>query len=133
MKWILYALPLLLLTSCGKIKTPNQEARKIFGKWRFLSSSGGLFAGGNSSYNSNDTYEYKDNGKFFHYKGDSLVVKQDFRVHLGLSNISQKSVLMIKYGGLLTQLETQSYTVQNDTLILSDECYDGFQYIFKRI
>lgn len=133
MKWILYALPLLLLTSCGKIKTPNQEARKIFGKWRFLSSSGGFGGSGNPSYDSNDTYEYKENGKFFHYKGDSLVVKQDFRVHLGLSDISQKSELMVKYGGLLSQLQKQSYSVQNDQLFLSDECYDGFQYIFKRI
>ncbi|MEN9743392.1 MAG: hypothetical protein RLZZ65_1197 [Bacteroidota bacterium] len=133
MKWILYALPILLLTSCGKIKTPNQEAKKIFGKWRFLSSSGGFGGGGNPSYDSNDTYEYKENGKFFHYKGSVLVVKEDFKIHLGISDLSQQSELMIKYGGLLTQLQRQSYTVQNDTLILSDECYDGFQYVFKRI
>ena len=41
MKWISYALPILLLASCGKIKTPNQEAKEIFGKWRFVMSSGG--------------------------------------------------------------------------------------------
>jgi hypothetical protein len=33
MKWILYALPILLLASCGKIKTPNQEAKKILKTW----------------------------------------------------------------------------------------------------
>jgi hypothetical protein len=132
MKWILYALPILLLASCGKIKTPNQEAKKIFGKWRFVMSSGGFGGSGNSSYDSIDTYEYKENGKFSHFRGTELVVKQDFNIHLGISDLTQESTLMVKYGGLLSQLGKQSYFVQNDTLFLSDEYYDGFQYIFVR-
>jgi hypothetical protein len=132
MKWILYALPILLLASCGKIKTPNQEAKKIFGKWRFVMSSGGFGGSGNSSYDSTDTYEYKENGKFSHFQGTELVAKQDFNIHLGISDLTQESTLMVKYGGLLSQLGKQSYFVQNDTLYLSDEYYDGFQYIFVR-
>ena len=133
MKWILYALPILLLTSCGKIKTPNQEAKKIFGKWRFLSSSGGFGGGGNPSYDSNDTYEYKENGSFFHRKDGQLINQMNFSLQLGESIYSQDEQLLINYGGgMFTQYLSHSYQVNNDTLILNEEVYDGFQYIFVK-
>ena len=63
----------MLFISCGKINTPNAESEKIFGTWRFVYSSGGLWGGGNASFDATDTYEYKENGTFSHRKDEQLI------------------------------------------------------------
>ena len=116
---------------CGKINTPNAEAEKLFGKWRFVSSSGGFAGTGNTSYSSNDVYEYKENGTFSHYEGNQLIDQSSFSLQLGPSITSQTDQLLIYYGGASQQM-TQSCQIHHDTLMLSDEVYDGFQYVFVK-
>ena len=120
-----------LMMGCGKINTPNAEAEKLFGKWRFVSSSGGFAGTGNTSYSSNDVYEYKKNGTFSHYEGNQLIDQSSFSLQLGPSIFSQTDQLLIHYGGLAPQL-SQSFVIDQDTLFLSEEVYDGFQYVFVK-
>ena len=130
-KTILLSLLAVLIFSCGKIDTPNAEAEKIFGKWRFVSSSGGFAGTGNTSYSSNDVYEYKENGTFSHYQGNQLIDQSSFSLQLGPSIFSQTDQLLIHFGGLSPQL-SQSFVIDQDTLFLSEEVYDGFQYVFVK-
>ena len=130
-KTILLSLLSVLIFGCGKINTPNTEAEKLFGKWRFVSSSGGFAGTGNTSYSSNDIYEYKENGTFSHYQGNQLIDQSSFSLQLGPSIFSQTDQLMIHYGGLSPQL-SQSFVIDQDTLFLSEEVYDGFQYVFVK-
>lgn len=116
---------------CGKINTPNAEAEKLFGKWRFVSSSGGFAGTGNTNYSSNDLYEYKENGTFSHYEGNQLIDQSSFSLQLGPSIFSQTDQLLIHFGGLSPQL-SQSFVIDQDTLFLSEEVYDGFQYVFVK-
>lgn len=128
-KTILLSLLAVLIFSCGKINTPNAEAEKIFGTWRFVYSSGGLWGGGNASFDATDTYEYKENGTFSHRKDEQLIDQMNFSLQLGPSITSQTDQLMIHYGAGGYR---QSFQIQNDTLFLSDEVYDGFQYVFVK-
>jgi hypothetical protein len=128
---ILLTLLAALFFGCGKINTPNAEAEKLFGKWRFVSSSGGFAGTGNTSYSSNDVYEYKENGTFSHYEGNQLIDQSSFSLQLGPSITSQTEQLLIHYGGVLQQI-TQSCQIHHDTLMLSDEVFDGFQYVFVK-
>ena len=130
-KTILLSLLAVLIFSCGKIDTPNAEAEKLFGKWRFVSSSGGFAGTGNTSYSSNDVYEYKENGTFSHYQGNQLIDQSSFSLQLGPSIFSQTDQLLIHFGGLSPQL-SQSFVIEQDTLFLSEEVYDGFQYVFVK-
>ena len=130
-KIILLSLLAVLIFSCGKINTPNAEAEKLFGKWRFVSSSGGFAGTGNTSYSSNDLYEYKENGTFSHYEGNQLIDQSSFSLQLGPSIFSQTDQLLIHFGGLSPQL-SQSFVIDQDTLFLSEEVYDGFQYVFVK-
>ena len=128
-KTILISLLTVLILGCGKINTPNAEAEKLFGTWRFVYSSGGLWGGGNASFDATDTYEYKENGTFSHRKDEQLIDQMNFSLQLGTSITSQTDQLMIHYGAGGYR---QSFQIQNDTLFLSDEVYDGFQYVFVK-
>ena len=126
---ILLSLLAVLLFGCGKIDTPNAESKKIFGTWRFVYSSGGFSGAGNSSYDATDTYEYEDNGTFSHRKGGQLLDQMSFSLQLGQSISSQTDELLIQYGVVGYK---QSFQISNDTLFLSDEVFDGFQYVFVK-
>lgn len=119
----------LIIVSCGKINTPNTESEKIFGTWRFVYSSGGFSGAGNSSYDATDTYEYKENGTFSHRKDGQLIDQMSFSLQLGTSFTGQTNQLLIHYGAAGI---TQSFQIIDDTLYLSDEVYDGFQYVFVK-
>ena len=126
---ILISLLAVLLFGCGKIDTPNAESEKIFGTWRFVYSSGGFSGAGNSSYDATDTYEYEENGTFSHRKGGQLLDQMSFSLQLGPSISSQSDELLIQYGVVGYK---QSFQISNDTLYLSDEVFDGFQYVFVK-
>jgi hypothetical protein len=126
---ILCSLIALIIVSCGKINTPNTESEKIFGTWRFVYSSGGFSGAGNSSYDATDTYEYKENGTFSHRKDGQLIDQMSFSLQLGTSITGQTDQLLIHYGAAGI---TQSFQIIDDTLYLSDEVYDGFQYVFVK-
>ena len=110
-------------TKCG--------VQKDFGTWRFVYSSGGFSGAGNSSYDATDTYKYEENGTFSHRKGGQLIDQMSFSLQLGPSITSQTDQLLVHYGGASQQL-TQSCQIHHDTLMLSDEVFDGFQYVFVK-
>jgi hypothetical protein len=131
-KTILLSLLAVFVFGCGKINTPNAESKKIFGTWRFVSSSGGFSGAGNASYDATDTYEYKENGTFSHYKGSQLLDQSSFSLQLGPSITSQTDQLLVHYGNGMSQQLSQSCQIHHDTLLLSDEVFDGFQYVFVK-
>jgi hypothetical protein len=129
---IICSLIALFIVSCGKINTPNTESEKIFGTWRFVNSSGGFSGGGDVTYDATDTYEYKENGTFSHYKGSQLLDQSSFSLQLGPSITSQTDQLLVHYGNGMSQQLSQSFNIHHDTLLLSDEVFDGFQYVFVK-
>jgi hypothetical protein len=131
-KSFLLLLLIAAIFGCGKINTPNAESKKIFGTWRFVYSSGGFSGAGNSSYDATDTYEYEENGTFSHLKGGQLIDQSSFSLQLGPSITSQTDQLLIHYGSGMSQQLTQSCQIHHDTLLLSDEVFDGFQYVFVK-
>jgi hypothetical protein len=131
-KTILLSLLAVFVFGCGKINTPNTESEKIFGTWRFVNSSGGFSGAGNASYDATDTYEYKENGTFSHYKGSQLLHQSSFSLQLGPSITSQTDQLLVHYGNGMSQQLSQSFNIHHDTLLLSDEVFDGFQYVFVK-
>jgi hypothetical protein len=131
-KTILLSLLAVFVFGCGKINTPNAESEKIFGTWRFVYSSGGFSGAGNASYDATDTYEYKENGTFSHYKGSQLLDQSSFSLQLGPSITSQTDQLLVHYGSGMSQQLSQSFNIHHDTLLLSDEVFDGFQYVFVK-
>ena len=131
-KLITLSIIAMLFISCGKIYTPNSESENIFGTWRFVNSSGGFSGAGNASYDATDTYEYKENGTFSHYKGSQLLDQSSFSLQLGPSITSQTDQLLVHYGSGMSQQLSQSFNIHHDTLLLSDEVFDGFEDVFVK-
>jgi hypothetical protein len=130
---ILLSFIALLFVGCGKIDTPTEASKEIFGKWRFVSSGGGFSGSGNTNMDATDFYEYKENGSFFHYKGNQLIDQCNFSFQLGTSIFDQEEHLMIHYANGSAPIGiTQSFDISNDTLILNEEVYDGFGYVFVK-
>jgi hypothetical protein len=130
---ILLSFIALLFVGCGKIDTPTEASKEIFGKWRFVSSGGGFSGSGNTNMDATDVYEYRENGSFFHYKGNQLIDQCNFSFQLGKSIFDQEEHLMIHYANGSAPIGiTQSFDISNDTLILNEEVYDGFGYTFVK-
>lgn len=131
-----FCLFLVLLTmvmsiqSCKKIQVPNAEARKIFGEWNFITSSGGLFGKGDSQrYIHGDWVEFSEKGKLkIHYvDGAKKTIK--FTIEMQKSIIDHQLRPTLLYGNNLIE---EGYEISKDTLIMNQEAYDGFQYVFIR-
>lgn len=130
---LLLSFSALLFVGCGKVDTPTEASKAIFGKWRFVGSGGGFSGTGNSSFDNTDVYEYKENGTFSHYKGNQLIEQANFSLQFGTSIFDHQEHLMIHYAnGSAPVGITHSFEISNDTLTLNEEVYDGFGYTFVK-
>lgn len=123
------ALILVSFTSCKKISAPNEDAKKIFGEWDYKSNSGGFSGSGGSTRFGNDCWvEITDKGSFTVYEGNSKTSKKKFKIEMkeSIYDANQRPALVYKNNGY------ETYQIFGDTLLISDETYDGYSYCFVR-
>lgn len=115
---------LIISAGCKKIATPNENAKKLFGEWKYLYDSGG-FTDEGSRFTPDNSVEYTERGKYTLYKGIEKVIKDRFTIEMkGTTYGDPKIAIVYKNGGYDT------FQVNNDTLYLSEAGYDGYNYVF---
>ncbi len=121
---------ILILTGCTKISVPNENARKIFGKWDFESNSGGFSgAGGSTKYCDDCWIEITDRGTFLIYDGnDKKISKSKFTIEMRKSiyDNEQHPAVVNKNGW------SETFEVNDNALMLRDEAFDGYSYVFVK-
>jgi hypothetical protein len=127
-----------LLTACKKdISVPNPEMKKLFGTWEWVESSGGI-SGGTitpATEGHHMTIEFKENGVFKKYKNNRRIDRMTFTLSEGSSIISNPAFLIEYKDGCMNKKEVipQSFKFGGqDTLYLSDECYDCYSHVYVR-
>lgn len=126
---VLTAMSFLLVTSCRKIDTPNEEAKALFGEWEFQGDTGGFSgSGGSNRFNQNTTIKFTEKGAFFIYENGKKKDKKKFKIEMKESISSAQSELAIVYSSNNYEI----FRIINETLILSDNIYDGYSYSFIR-
>jgi hypothetical protein len=115
-------------SGCKKISTPNDDSKKIFGKWDYQSNTGGFSgAGGSTKYCDDCWIEVTERGRFIIYDGnDKKISKSKFTIKMVESIYDHEHHPAIVYESGWSE----SYEVNDDALILSEEAYDGFSYVF---
>ena len=110
------------------VETPTT----LIGLWNWAYTCGG-FAGSYSSPKSTGEtkrIEFDANNNFKYYLNDILKSDRKFQIEKGETITSQDSALIIRNIFWIKQ----SITFRTeDTLILFDECFDGYEYHFNRI
>ncbi len=125
-----FGLLILVLSGCKKIATPNEECKKIFGKWDYISDTGGMSgAGGSNKYCEDCWIEITDKGNFNVYDGQNKKIKSyKFTIEMitRISDHTLQPAIVYKSGW------TESFIVNDSSLLLSEEAYDGFSYAFVK-
>ncbi len=120
---------LLTLTGCSKISAPNENARKIFGKWDYKSNSGGFSgAGGSNRFCQNCWIEITNHGEFNVFEGTNQISTGNLSIEMRESIFSVDPLPALVY----QNGEYETYRFFGDTLLLSEERYDGYSYIFVK-
>jgi hypothetical protein len=139
MKSILSVIALLSLITCSctrkdlvdntvYVETPIA----LIGSWNWLYTSGG-YAGNLSTPQSTGEIkriEFNANNDFRYYINDLLKSEHKFQIETGKTITSQDNALIIK--DILWIRQSISFRT-TDTLVLFDECYDGYTHYFNRI
>lgn len=98
-----------------------------------MRSSGGIggFVYTEANFGYSQSIEFKTNNQELYYKNNLLQSQQPFALVKGKSIFSTDSLYYIKYSteSLLRQTITK---LNRDSLILSDEAYDGFNTLYTR-
>ncbi len=120
---------ILTLTGCKKISVPNENARKIFGKWDYESNSGGFSgAGGSTKYCDDCWIEITDLGKFNVFEGSDQISTKNFTIEMKESIISVDPLPALVYQDGVYE----TYRFFGDTLLLREEHSDGYLYVFVK-
>lgn len=116
-------------SSCKKISAPNEDTKKIFGEWDYKSNSVGFSGSGGSNRFANDCWvEITEKGFFIVYEESKKISKKKFKIELkeSIYDTNQRPALVYNNGGY------ETYQIFGDTLLLSDEAYDGYSYCFVK-
>ena len=115
------------------MQVPDPELKKIFGKWEWVSSTGGF--AGKTITPATEGYtlqiEFNSNGAYKEYKSGTLTAQRTFLFSQESSIQNHKQAWIISSGaGSLKQ--AVSFSGQ-DTLMLSEQVHDSFQHLYSRI
>jgi len=123
-----------LSSTCKKaMQVPDPELQKVFGKWQWVSTSGG-FAGKTitpASEKYNQRLEFTHDGTYKKYKNDSLVDGKNFSFSQSKSIHGLKQVWIISFDE--SSLKMAVLFLGPDTMILNEQVYDGFSHTYVRI
>ena len=139
-RWIVAILS-FILTSCSKdLSIPNPELEKLFGTWDWKQSSGGIGGQTNTpaTVGYSQTVEFNKNGIYKIYKDGIQKDTKKFSLTIGTSIYNSGSAYLINYKDINQSDNSYHYSTQSirfggeDSLFLSDECYDCFIHIYTR-
>lgn len=131
---LLIALYVLFTFSCKKdIVAPTETDSRLIGQWIWQKSSGG-FAGTTNTPQSagyTQSIEFTSNSIYIRKKNGIEVERRTYSLSQEKSIFKEEKVDMIKYGsaGINQVIEY----LKNDTLRLSDNCYDCFGHEYVRL
>ena len=136
---LIFIVALLGLISCKKeINVPKEDYKKLFGKWEWVYSTGGL-AGGvitPETENYNLEIEYKKNGIYKEFKDGKRIEKFTFHFEKAESIFSSGEDYLIFYSkGKFSKKGVMYHSfnfIGNDTLLLNEECYDCYGNLYVR-
>jgi hypothetical protein len=139
--WILFVLIVLNVNACRKdISVPNSESEKLFGKWTWIQSAGGI--GGNFKSPKTEDYtssiEFSDKGIYKTYKDGKQTDKMKYSLSEGKTIYLPGKGILIEFKdvGLFDKdnapLKQSMQFFGNDTLFLSEECYDCYGHLYVR-
>jgi hypothetical protein len=132
-KFTIYLL-LFAVTACKTSNVeidPDIKMKDLYGKWAWIKSSGGLTGQiiTPASTGNNDMLDISSN-IIKKFRNGHLLVQYPYQVKKSASIIDKRLYyqLVPVNGGLI-----QSITMlRNDTLVLSDEAYDGYGFTYVR-
>lgn len=115
------------------MEVPDPELKKIFGKWDWISSTGGI-AGkpiGVSSYGDIIQLEFGRDGTYKKFKNDSLIDQKKFSFSQATSIQNHEPVWVVSPGE--SSLKMAVSFSGSDTLMLNEQVHDGFEHVYVRI
>ena len=131
-----------LFTACKKkeISLPDPSLEKLFGRWEWVESGGGLayHQTSPSTTGCSITIEFERNGIYKEYKNGKHQNRMKFYLSKGSSIYSSVESNLIKYNdtGILDKNNTPiTESIQfagQDTLYLNQECFDCFGHVYVR-
>jgi hypothetical protein len=131
----------MIFSACRKdISLPDPSLDKLFGSWEWVETSGG-YAGqiktpATEGYSK--TIEFKSNGIYKVYIDGKRDGKMTFTIKEGTSILTNASAWFIDYDIISTvnyKIEPATHTFHfggQDTLFLSEDFFDGFNYVYVR-
>lgn len=131
----------LLFSSCRKdISLPDPSLSKLFGNWEWVQTSGGFAGEIITPQSGGDTWsvEFNSNGIFKHYKNGKKVDKQKYTLSAGTSMLTNATAWFINYENASILDKTGPHLPQTfrfggqDSLFISDEAFDGYNYVYVR-
>lgn len=121
------------IVACKSIEFPTDTCKKVLGKWQLVSKTGGIT--GKTTLipkEQTTTLVFKKTGDCVQQvKEESHTKKYSFSIGKSIQNSSERNDLIEYQEG--SRIVKQSFQLRGaDTLILSDECHDCFQYVYRR-
>jgi|SRR5690554_94333 len=123
MKKIALSFVALFALSCNVLK---KEASGYNGTWILEQKSGGFT--GRTITPEKETKLVIKKDKMFSYENGTLIAESDFKIEKG--KVIQSTELQDII--ISNQIKKQSISVKGDTLIIADQCYDCFTYVYLR-
>lgn len=128
------------MSTCRKdITTPNSELEKLFGKWTWIQSAGGW---GNFKSPQTEGYtsivEFSNKGIYKTFKDGKQSDKMKYSLSESKSIYLPGKGIIIEFKdvGLFDKdnapLKQSIQFFGNDTLFLSEECYDCYSHLYVR-
>lgn len=124
---------ILLFSSCDDNGIDAlHRSNGLIGEWKWLESCGGFAGQCHTPESTGDTktIEFTADSTYRMILNDSLILESPFHIQKSKSIYSEDSTEVIIYDKHSIR---QSFSINNDSLILNDEVYDGFQNFYKRI
>lgn len=133
---IVLFLSLFALMACKKeIDVPTEETKLLYGKWQLVGITGGFSGGGTSLSEDIETVEFLPNGVSKWYINGKQKEKHKFTFQQGTS-ITGSDKVVIKYqrkNALKEAKQSQGiFFISQDELLLNNECYDCYSYVYVR-
>lgn len=117
------------LISCDDSVSPISEKSGLTGSWIWLKSTGGIDGRTETPLSTGESILIEiTNSRFKKYVNGSLTEDFEYSIGQGQSIYQTEEAQIITLGNGWKQ----SFSVDESSLVLKDECYDCFQHEFKR-
>src|SRR5687768_11235483 len=122
-----------LSSTCKKaMQVPDPELKKIFGKWEWVSTTGGIAGMTITPLSAGHTIrlEFKSDGTYLIYENDSLVNTTRFSFSQSTSIHNRKPVWLLSFAETPASSNEKSVPISvsfsgQDTLLLNEQVHDG--------